>query len=93
MDRARATRDAEERLAELSRRYALLCRGKDEQGRDVAPATAATNRSLVKRDLQLVTLVLELLRRCPTKDVPLSDDAEDGFERLVEPLERHRLRR
>jgi hypothetical protein len=93
MNRRRAIEDVEDRLAELSHRYALLCYSKDEQGRAIAPATAATNRSLVKRDIRALSLVLELLHNVKCEEIPLSDDAEEGFEKLVEPLERHRLRR
>jgi len=80
----------DERITELRMRYKLLLQSKDDKGREIAEATAATYRNAVKRDLSLCCLISELLRVNPYKVIDLSIEASYGLDKLTEPIERHR---
>jgi hypothetical protein len=90
MDREYALIVLQERMKTLKHRYQMLCHGLDEQGNDVNRDVAATNRSLLRKDLDLCMLVEELLICTESDWLFLSDEAVRGLERLMDPLERHR---
>jgi len=75
-----------QRIAVLKDRYRLLCHGKTSQ----SYGGSAVSRSEAKRDLNLCLLVEELIVGTPGKLTVLSDEAQEGLEKLMEPLERHR---
>ena len=80
------------RIAVLDRRYTNACNNMDDVGEHaLSKGSAAAVRTQSKRDIQLLLLVKELLIGCKG-DCDLSEDALDGFYRIVEPVERHRWR-
>lgn len=79
-----------ERISILKERFRLINHLKDEWGNDVNKYTAATKRTLYKQDLNLCLLIEELIVASPGQLCILSDEATEGLERLMEPLERHR---
>lgn len=75
------------RLKELRARYHKACLNQNENGDAIPIATAATNRSNLKRDISILVLLEQLL--VTSKAVYIEDEeAIDGFDRLVEPVER-----
>jgi hypothetical protein len=78
-----------ERKEELKTRWRLLLQNKDRDGK-VLTSTATVNRYrvIVARDLQMCSLVEELLMRIRADEIMLSNDAVKGYEKLVEPKER-----
>ena len=80
------------RIAVLDRRYTNACNNMDDKGEQaLSKGSAAAVRTQSKRDIQLLLLVKELLTGYKG-GCDLSEDALDGFYRIVEPVERHRWR-
>lgn len=77
-----------ERIKELERRYRIYCSGKNLKGVELIPATAALKRCEVKRDIQMLILIEQLLMVTSNSVFVTDQDAIDGFNRLVEPNER-----
>lgn len=72
------------RIKELLKEYEAACNDKTVDGRSLSSNGAGTKRSRLKRDIQLLTLIEQLL--ISSKAVYIDDsDAIDGFDRLVEP--------
>lgn len=72
------------RIKELLKEYEAACNDKTVDGRSLSSNGAGTKRSRLKRDIQLLTLIEQLL--ISSKAVYINDsDAIDGFDRLVEP--------
>jgi len=90
MDKEYALYTIRERLGELKRRYNILCNGRDETGRELSYGTAANYRCDIKRDMNLLYLIEELIVASPGKLCNLSDAAAKGLEMIMEPCERHR---
>lgn len=85
MDKKYLKQELEYRLAELKQRYKTLCHGVDDMGLVIKPGSLQVRRANTKKDLELCTLIYELII-----GVELSKDAISGFEKLVIPMERHR---
>lgn len=77
------------RMNILLKRYqkALVCQ--DEFGNDLTKGNAAAVRTQTKRDVQLIVLVTKLLDSVASIEL-VDRDAIEGFNRLVQPLERYR---
>jgi len=58
-------------------------------GTPISRGHASTALSNARKEQLLVELVLELVTFLDRHDVPLSERAETGFRKLVEPQERH----
>jgi hypothetical protein len=80
----------DERIQILEDRYRMYCKSEDEAGMPLSYGTAAVYRSNTKRDLALCTLLYELVSYIKKDDLELSKMAEDGLDKVMEPLERHR---
>ena len=91
MDRVWMLRVLKERIKELERLYRLYVNNTDASGRQLSVSYATVQRSRVKRDLNLCELVLLLLER---SDVMFLDHAKaiDGFQKLVTPTDRSRVK-
>jgi len=79
-----------DRIKTLQARYKHYLNGQDEYGAPLGYNTAAKYRSDTKLDLHKCMLVEELVSQIKTKEIPLTEEAENGLEKLMEPLERHR---
>jgi hypothetical protein len=77
------------RINVLNERYFNYCNGVDETGRELSYGTAANYRAAALKDSDLCKLVMELITKAP-QNIELSDEAERGLEKLMEPLERHK---
>ena len=77
------------RLKELQRRYVLACNNKDQQGIVISKGTAGVLRARIKRDMQLLCLIEQLLITSAAVYIT-DDDAIDGFNKLVEPAEKYK---
>jgi hypothetical protein len=77
------------RKEELKNRWMLLLQDKNQYG-EIIKSTATINRYrvIITRDLQMCSLVEELLMRVRDKEIMLSNAAVKGYEKLVEPKER-----
>ena len=72
------------RIKELTAAYEAACDDKTVDGRSLSSNGAGTKRSRLKRDIQLLILIEQLL--LTSRAVFIEDeDAIDGFDRLVEP--------
>ena len=88
MTKAILTELTDKRIRLLESRYMQASENKDSRGKDIRKATATVLRARIKRDLQLLMLIKELLGHC--EDFTLRcEDAYDGFIKLVEPFERY----
>lgn len=84
----------QQRIAILKNRYKLACHGKNDDGTMCDTAALANVRHSSLRDLHLCQVILELVQQIKTPLCEFSDDATDGLEKLMSPIERHRrLRR
>ena len=90
-DKEYVSKKVADRIAELKRRYYMYCQGVDESGRELSDRVSAVARANTRRDMEILALVEELIGF--TSDFTLSDVAGAGYEKLVEPMERHRVRR
>lgn len=78
-----------QRKAELEIRYHLACRDKDQYEKPIAKGTAKVLRARIKRDIQLLILIEQLLIGCSSMFIE-DEDAIDGFHKLVEPVEKYK---
>lgn len=79
------------RQHEVNDQYYMYCRGVNETGVELTPASAAHMRARCKRDVEILQLVSELLNALSNDvELDLSESAQHGFEKLAEPVERHR---
>lgn len=78
-----------QRKSELERRYYLACRNKDQHEKSIAENTAKVLRARIKRDIQLLILIEQLLIGCSSMYIE-DEDAIDGFHKLVEPVEKYK---
>lgn len=90
MDKEYALLTLRERIEILKERYRLACHGLNEYGVELKKGVADTYRTGYKREMQLCMLVEELVSQIKSDEIPLSNDAENGLEKLMEPNERHR---
>lgn len=73
---------ANKRLEELKKQYYTACRDKTTDGKQLSKNGAAVLRSRLKRDICILTLVLELLNI--SSAVYITDqDACLGFDKLM----------
>jgi hypothetical protein len=79
----------EARRETLEERYRMYCSGFNEVGAELTPGSAAVARSLAKTDLMIITFVEELVNHID-HDFELSNEGAKGYEKLIEPYERHR---
>lgn len=62
-------------------------------GKKLSSGSAAYKRTITRRDLHICYLLEDILQQIKKEDVYVSEQGENGFERLVDPNERHiRLR-
>jgi len=80
----------EARITLLKRRYASGCVHKNVDGTPLSKGNATAIRTLTKRDLNTCILFKELLAMVGDDVLDLSDEAMNGLERLVMPVERHK---
>ena len=78
-----------QRKEELKRRYYLACRDRDQYDNPIAENTAKVLRARIKRDIQLLILIEQLLIGCSSMYIE-DEDAIDGFHKLVEPIEKYK---
>lgn len=76
----------EQRIKELTRRYYLLVNNKNKYGEVIKNKCASVYRSKVKRDIQLLKLLYELLKHVDDKMFITDNDSLDAFHKLVEPM-------
>lgn len=79
------------RLKVLGLRYALACQNKNDKGEEITKGAATLIRAQTKRDIQILTLLQQLLLKCTELYIE-DQDAIDGFMKLCEPKERHRCK-
>ena len=89
MDKEYMLYSLRQRKAELERRYYLACRDKDQYEKPIAENTAKVLRARIKRDIQLLILIEQLLIGCSSMYIE-DEDAIDGFHKLVEPVEKYK---
>lgn len=75
----------DKRIAVLQQRYQDTINNRDGD----SIAVQNTRRANIKRDLQVLKLLRYLLLATPAIYIE-DDDAIDGFDKLVTPVERHR---
>jgi hypothetical protein len=78
-----------DRIGKLEDRYRMYCNGVNEMGEDLSPGGAAVARSKAKTDMSIIYFVEELMGHIE-HDFELSPEAAKGYEKLIEPYERHR---
>lgn len=62
-------------------------------GKKLSSGSAAYKRTITRRDLHICYLLEDILQQIKKEDIYVSEQGENGFERLVDPNERHiRLR-
>jgi len=89
MDKEYVLYTIKQRIAELQKRYAKLCVGKDEDGNILSTTGYAQScRTACKKELNLCLLVEALVMG--TKTELLSEEAIEGLDRLIEPNDRHK---
>lgn len=76
----------EARLKELRKRYNAACNLKTEFGETLSSGSAAYYRTTYTQQINMCILIKELLKGV----TELSDEANEGLYRLIEPVERHR---
>lgn len=80
----------DDRIEDLRVRYRAAVHCKTEFNEDLSAGTAAVYRSDYKQQLNLCTLVRELVLQTPKQTCELSSDAREGLDKLTLPMERHR---
>lgn len=76
------------RIAYLSKCYTAAVNNKTIDGRDLTLNGAGSKRARLKRDIQILILLQELLLRY-SGDVIDNEDACEAFDKLVEPRANH----
>lgn len=62
-------------------------------GKKLSSGSAAYKRTTTRRDLHICYLLEDILQQLSKESIYVSEEGENGFERLVDPNERHiRLR-
>lgn len=78
------------RMAELEQWYKNAVNNKDRNGNPCTPGAAKEIRTHTKRDMRILKLIMILLDHCPSKMFIDDEEAEAGFDRLVEPIHRRK---
>jgi hypothetical protein len=91
-DREYISQGVIDRIQLLHDRYYMYCCGHNEDGYDLSLNGATVARASVKRDVEILTFLNELLGHID-HDFVLSEAASKGYEKLCEPIERHRKNR
>lgn len=78
------------RLTELEGAYASACEGKSDTGSAYTRNSAAVARSRLKRDIQILLLMQEIVVGIRDNYEINDDDALEGYERLVSPSKAHK---
>lgn len=76
------------RMAELEQWYKNAVNNKDRNGNPCTPGAAKEIRTHTKRDMRILKLIMILLEHCSSKMFIDDEEAEAGFDRLVEPIHR-----
>jgi hypothetical protein len=90
MDKLYINGKLSDRIDALKYRYRMATYDKNDDGYPIKACTAASIRTATNKELQICYLIEELIASTPGKECLLSEDAEKGLERILEPLERHR---
>jgi hypothetical protein len=78
------------RIVTLNKRYKLACHGKDDNGVNRGTYAMANTRTVCKKESHLCVLIKELIEQIKGPICDLSEEAQNGLEKLIEPIERHR---
>ena len=78
------------RMAELEQWYKNAVNNKDRNGNPCTPGAAKEIRTHTKRDMRILKLIMILLDHCSSKMFIDDEEAEAGFDRLVEPIHRRK---
>ena len=79
------------RMAELEQWYKNAVNNKDRNGNPCTPGAAKEIRTHTKRDMRILKLIMILLDNCSSKMFIDDEEAEAGFDRLVEPIHRKKV--
>jgi hypothetical protein len=79
------------RMTELEQWYKNAVNNKDRNGNPCTPGAAKEIRTHTKRDMQILKLIMMLLDHCSSKMFIDDEEAEAGFDRLVEPVHRKKV--
>lgn len=79
------------RMAELEQWYKNAVNNKDRNGNPCTPGAAKEIRTHTKRDMRILKLIMMLLDHCDSKMFIDDEEAEAGFDRLVEPIHRKKV--
>ena len=79
------------RMAELEQWYKNAVNNKDRNGNPCTPGAAKEIRTHTKRDMRILKLIMMLLDNCDSKMFIDDEEAEAGFDRLVEPIHRKKV--
>ena len=79
------------RMAELEQWYKNAVNNKDRNGNPCTPGAAKEIRTHTKRDMRILKLIMILLDHCSSKMFIDDEEAEAGFDRLVEPIHRKKV--
>lgn len=74
---------ANKRLEELKKQYYTACMDKTTDGKQLSKNGAAVLRSRLKRDICILTLILELLNTSSSAVYITDQDACLGFDKLM----------
>jgi hypothetical protein len=85
MDKLWLRTTAESRLEELKAEYRLYCNNESRTGTQLSYQSAAYYRTQCKKDIGLLEIVLGLINYAPKGELPFSDEAEEAWDRLLEP--------
>lgn len=77
-----------ERLKVLNTWYRNAVNQRDRLGNPCTPGAAKEIRTHTLRDKRILILILRLLEHCDSKLFIDDEEAEAGFDRLVEPIHR-----
>lgn len=87
MDKLYMMLKVRERLKALQKKYKSACHCKTVSGKELTDGAAAAVRTQCKRDMCILTLIQQLLETSQAVYIE-DEDAIEGFDKLVEPIER-----
>lgn len=87
MDKLYMMLKVRERMATLHLKYKAACHCKAVNGKELTAGAAAAVRTQCKRDMCILALIQQLLETSQAVYIE-DEDAIEGFDKLVEPIER-----
>lgn len=88
MDKEWMLKQVRSRYNQLNEWYKLACRQKNREGEDCTYGTAKEIRTECLRDMRILRMIELLLMHCPKGMFIDDEEAESGFDKLVNPVRR-----